>query len=91
LGSVEALENWNRLYAPPPSGVFGWGASMIARPGVKIWPLMMVKFMALAGNIREHNKITIMLFIIEASNQSSIATEESRCEVRKNNRDMLQR
>jgi len=58
---------------------------------VKIWPLMIVKFVALTGNIRGHNKITIIFLIIEAGNQLSIATEESRCEVRKNNRDMLQR
>lgn len=46
---------------------------MIARPGVKIWPLMMVKFVALTGNIREHNKRTMILLIIEASDQWSIA------------------
>ena len=30
-------------YVPPPSGVFGCGNSTIARPGVKIWPLIAVK------------------------------------------------
>jgi hypothetical protein len=61
------------LYKPPPRGVFGWGASMIARPGVKIWPLMMMKFAALAGSIREHNKRTMIFLIIKVSDQQSIA------------------
>lgn len=33
---------------PPPRGVLGCGASTIARPGVKICPLMIVKFAACA-------------------------------------------
>lgn len=34
--------------SPPPSGVFGCGASTIASPGVNICPLMIVKFWARA-------------------------------------------
>ena len=33
---------------PPPRGVLGCGAFTIARPGVKICPLMIVKFTACA-------------------------------------------
>lgn len=32
------------VYEPPPIGVSGWGALRTAKPGVKIWPLEMVKF-----------------------------------------------
>lgn len=35
---VKQIEN-----LPPPRGVLGWGASTIASPGVKIWPLIIVK------------------------------------------------
>jgi hypothetical protein len=46
---------------------------MIARPGVKIWPLMMMKFAALAGSIREHNKRTMTFLIIKVIDQQRIA------------------
>jgi len=45
---------------------------MIARPGVKIWPLMMVKFSALIGIDRAHSKRTIEPLIAEARNQWDI-------------------
>jgi len=71
------------LYGPPPSGVFGWGASMIASPGVKIWPLMMVKFEALAGIIREHNRRMIPFLMIKEVINGALFIEAFKIELRK--------
>lgn len=43
---------------PPPRGVFGWGASSTTKPGVKIWPLEIVKFSPSARPARSSTAVS---------------------------------
>jgi hypothetical protein len=56
-----ALFPLRRWSTPPPSGVPGCGASSIAKPGVKIWPLDTVKFWAAAQAASSNAAITVAL------------------------------
>jgi hypothetical protein len=49
------------LDLPPPSGVPGWGAFTTAKPGVKIWPLDVVKDWATHCEGKSGRRIDIRL------------------------------
>lgn len=63
LGSLLAKPSKLRnIDVPPPRGVYGCGASTMARPGVKSWPFTMVKF-------------TMMAIILDSSGRDSKTIE----------------